>query len=236
MRLFSYRRNIPYYGEAIVNELPPNPQESIPVLPESVPVILPTLPQRMDLTTLHHFRAVQEPTRVRILGMLLYQPLTAKHISDRLKIPHGTVGYHLQILEDAGLVQVIAKRAIRSMIAKYYARTALVFDYKMPAEVTGNTSLKLNIATQAREEIADVLATGTTGELATPFAALLHLQISSEQAKAFEAQLRQLITDFATTPRDPAGTVYGISAALYLAPPYLQRDGETGVRMLPDEG
>jgi DNA-binding transcriptional ArsR family regulator len=207
---------------------------SIPVLPANVPVVLPELPPHMDLTTAQQFRAVQEPTRVRILGMLLYQSLTAKQIAARLGIPHGTVGYHLQVLEEAGLVQVIAKRAVRSMIAKYYARTATVFTFKMPPEVTGATSLKLQIITQTRDEMADILATGKEVEVATPFAALLHLQVSPEQADLFEERLRQLITEFAATPRDAEGLVYGISAALYLAPPYLQRDAQRNDSALED--
>jgi DNA-binding transcriptional ArsR family regulator len=194
----------------------------IPILPATVPVEMPELPPRKDLTTVQQFRAMQEPTRVRILGMLLYQPLTAKQIAGRLAIPHGTAGYHLQVLEEAGLVQVIAKRAVRSMIAKYYARTAYMFHYNMPSEISGTNSFELQILTQARDEMADFLATSGSRDDSTPFSAILHLQVSSEQAARFEDQLNQLIAEFAATTRDPRGDVYGISVALYLAPPYLQ--------------
>src|SRR5262249_59022252 len=79
--------------------------EGMPTLPESVPVTMPELPPRLVITTAEQFKAIADPTRSRILGIIQSQPATAKQIADRLGIAPGGAGHHLQVLEVAGLAQ-----------------------------------------------------------------------------------------------------------------------------------
>src|SRR5262249_19643406 len=98
-------------------------------LPEDVPVEMPTLPLTLTLTTAQQFKAFGDPVRVRILGIIQQQPATAKQIAGQLGIPPGTIGHHLQVLERAGLAQVVARRLVRGIVAKYYTRTARLFNF-----------------------------------------------------------------------------------------------------------
>ena len=193
----------------------------LPTLPAAVPVTMPALPARLVLTTSQHFQAVHDPTRVRILGMILHQPMTAKQMAIRLTIPHGTIGHHLQILEDAGLVQVIAKRSVRNMTAKYYARTAHLFDYHIPAEITGTVSLCLDLITQVRDEMAEAVDVPDPTSF-TPVIGVRHLRLSAAQVQAFAAQVTALLEEYGQQGPDPHGTVYALCGALYVAPTYLQ--------------
>src|SRR5215467_4196682 len=120
----------------------------VPLLPGSVSVEMPELPRHLELTTERQLKAFTEPVRVRILRIIQNQPATAKQIADRLGFSPGTIGYHLQVLEEAGLAQIVARRLVRGIVAKYYTRTARVFDFKFPEEM----------AVEAPESVVDWLA------------------------------------------------------------------------------
>src|SRR5689334_17362152 len=104
-----------------------NEADTSEILPVSVPVEMPALPPTLVIRTIQQFKAISDPVRSRILKLIQYQPATAKQIAERFHIPHGTVGHHLQVLEAAGLAQVVARRLVRGIVAKYYSRTARIF-------------------------------------------------------------------------------------------------------------
>ncbi|MBO0797133.1 MAG: winged helix-turn-helix transcriptional regulator, partial [Ktedonobacteraceae bacterium] len=92
-------------------------REEVPVLPEGVPVEMPKLPARLNLNSALQFKAVGDPVRWRIIDIIQARPATAKQVADILKMSPGTIGHHLQVLEEAGLAQVVAKRLVRGIVA-----------------------------------------------------------------------------------------------------------------------
>lgn len=68
----------------------------------------------------------------------------AKQLAARLGASPGTVGHHLHVLEDAGLAQIVARRVVRGIVAKYYTRTARIFDFDLPVDIIGQTSVEMN--------------------------------------------------------------------------------------------
>ena len=121
--------------------------DAIEILPEDVPVSMPELPSRLVINTVQQFKAISDPIRSRILGIIQNQPATAKQIADWLGASPGAIGHHLHVLEAAGLAQVIARRITRGIVANYYTRTARIFTYELPPEVAGNASIGLEIMT-----------------------------------------------------------------------------------------
>src|SRR5437763_10735344 len=119
---------------------------------------MPQLPQSVSITSLQQFKAISDRTRSRILGIIQNQPATAKQIADRLGASPGAIGHHLHVLEAAGLAKVVARRLVRGIVANYYTRTARIFKYDLPREVTGNTSINLDIISKAYEELAEAEA------------------------------------------------------------------------------
>lgn len=196
--------------------------EAVPLLPESVPVTMPELPPLLTLTTREQMKAMGDPTRSRILMIIQNQPATAKQIADRLGIPPGTIGHHLQVLEHAGLARLIARRQVRGTVAKYYVRTARIFCYDMPDDVERETPADLDILRTAHSELADTLASGA--KLPRHTASFPHARLSAERAAAYHARLERLIDEFMAEPPDPQGQIYGMVSALFLAPPYVQID------------
>ncbi len=134
--------------------------EEVPILPDNVPVIMPDLPARLPITTMEQMKAIADPTRDRILGIIQQQPATAKQIADKLKMAPGTINHHLQVLEAAGLAKVVARRLIHGIVAKYYTRTARIFEYRFAPEIVGEESIDLQMLTSARNEYAESLAAG----------------------------------------------------------------------------
>lgn len=196
--------------------------EEIPVLPENVPVTMPELPAKLPITSIEQMKAIADPTRDRILGIIQQQPVTAKQIAAMLKMAPGTINHHLQVLEAAGLAKVVARRLIRGIVAKYYTRTARIFEYRFAPEVAEHESLDLQMLTNARNEYAESLAAGedylsSIQEISSPRA-----RLSAERARFFHERLNTLINEFLREPYDPDGEVYTLLTAFFKAPPYLQ--------------
>lgn len=194
------------------------------VLPEGVPVEMPELPATMAITTVEQLKAFADPARTRILSIIQNQPATAKQIADRLGMPPGTAGHHLQVLEAAGLAQVTARRLVRGIVAKYYTRTARVFTFNLPHEVVGVPSVTLKMLADARGELGDAMvAIGEDASLETAFP---HLRMSEQRLEEFHARLEALVDEFIAGPPDEEGQVYGLAVALFIAPGYMQREGQ----------
>ncbi len=201
------------------------------VLSEDVPVTMPDLPAKLRVDTAQQFKALGDPTRERILSIIKHEPLTAKQIGERLNIPPGTVGHHLQVLEAAGLAQIVARRLVHGIVAKYYTRTARLFQFDFPPEVTPRIESTLKFLTDARDELADALIADEEqsanvfhdeqGEIACS-TGFPHARLSREHAQEFNQRLRALVEEFATAEPDPDGQVYALATAFFLAPPYLQ--------------
>ncbi len=198
---------------------------AIEILPEEVPVSMPELPPRLVINTVQQFKAISDPIRSRILGIIQNQPATAKQIADRLGASPGAIGHHLHVLEAAGLAQVIARRITRGIVANYYTRTARIFTYELPPEVAGNASIGLEIMTQAREELAEALVTIEEDPLRTD--SFPHIRLSPERAGVYFERLEALVNDILHETPDPNGEVYGIFVSMFKAPAYLQGPGMT---------
>jgi len=199
--------------------LPPDAKIRVP-LPEDVPVAMPELPLTLMLTTAQQLKAFGDPVRVRILGIIQQQPATAKQIADLLGIPPGTAGHHLQVLEKAGLAQIVARRVVRGIVAKYYTRTARIFSFCSPAEPSERPSFAVDMLQQAHDELVEsVAAFGKDAEMKGGYP---RVRLAPEQVQRYMQRLEALIEDFLAEKPDPAGRVYGLVGSLFVAPPFLQ--------------
>jgi DNA-binding transcriptional ArsR family regulator len=197
-----------------------NDADTIPVLSQDVPVAMPELPLSLVIDTVQQFKAISDPMRSRILGIIQNQPATAKQIADRLGATPGAIGHHLHVLEAAGLAQVVARRLVRGIVANYYTRTARIFKYDLPREVTGDTSINLEIMTKALNELAE--AEEYIEEDAYRTEGFPHIRLSPERAKFYSERLEALFDDILSETPDPNGKVYGIFVAMFMAPAYMQ--------------
>lgn len=202
---------------------PTQPFDAGAVLPETVPVTMPELPLRLSITTARQFQAFSDPLRSRILGIIQNQPATAKQIADQLGKPPSTVGHHLAVLEETGLAQVVARRLVRGIVAKYYTRTARIFNFELPPEVRGKRPVSVDIMTHVRDELAEAIAErGEEDDDTFGCNGFPHSRMSPQRARHYQERLDALLNEFIAEPFDPDGAVYGLGIAIFAAPSYLQ--------------
>jgi DNA-binding transcriptional ArsR family regulator len=194
--------------------------DTIPVLPEDVPVTMPDLPARHVVNTLEAFKAISDPTRDRILSIIQNQPATAKQIAERLGATPGAIGHHLHVLEEAGLAQVVARRLVRGIVASYYTRTGRIFLFDLPKELVADESAMLHIMSKAREEMAEALSSIKDDPYSID--GFPHARLSPERARYYHERLEALLDEFENEPFDPDGEVYGMLGAMFKSPPYMQ--------------
>ena len=195
--------------------------ENLPLLPDDVPVTMPDLPTRLTIATEQQFKAISDMVRSRILGVIQYQPLTAKQIAQRLQATPGAIGHHLHVLEEAGLVKVVARRITRGIVASYYTRSARIFDYDLPPEVRGFVSINLDILSKAQTEVTDSIVSYEENDQVRRDA-FPHARLSLEKAMEYRRRFTELIDELIDEQPDPNGEVYGVFFSMFRAPPYMQ--------------
>ncbi len=182
---------------------------------------MPDLPPRLAIDTVEQLRAASDPVRIRMLTIIQNQPATVKQIADQLGASPGSIGHHMNVLEQAGLAQVVARRLVRGVVAKYFTRTARLFDINLPPEVCGETDAGMDILKQAWEEWAESVDDDHSRHF--HYAGLPHVRLTPERFEYYRARLQTLVEDLLAEPPNPHGQVYGMCVALFLAPAYAQK-------------
>lgn len=162
-------------------------------------------------------KALGDPTRQQILNLLLERAATTTHLAEALAKPKGTVGYHLKVLEDAGLVHVVRTGRVRAMTEKYYGRIGRTVVYGASPE-QGEKLFMLREA-MAEASISD--------DAALPMFTLRRIRLSEEAALEFSRRILELAEEFVSLPRS-GNTMYGLIAGIYPTehPVLSERPGE----------
>ena len=159
------------------------------------------------------YKALFDDTRLQIIDLLSERAATISELAEALGRPKGTIGHHIGVLDDAGLIRVVRTKRVRALEAKYWGRTARTFEYSgmieagvLPPEHAMATAAT-DIA-QARKDFA-----GDEENLAG-IQGVRYARIPLDRAKQWEARLRDLVDEFVSQPRS-GDTVYGLAVALY---------------------
>lgn len=165
------------------------------------------LTETLPLTEPAQYRALFEPTRQEIVSILLERAATTSELADVLGKPKGTVGHHLKVLKDAGLVRVVRTRRVRALEAKYYGRTARAFLFHEVGEAVGVPQRVLSAAA------AEVAAVPQDTDLPV-IGNIRYARIPAERAQEWGRRLEELLVEFTREPR--AGDVtYGLVVGIY---------------------
>ena len=94
---------------------------------------------RIVTTTGQEARAIEEPTRTKILKILYKNQLTADQILDEMKKTGydkalTTIRHHLDILKISGLIEVVKIQESRGAIVKFYGTSTKLLEYDAPAD------------------------------------------------------------------------------------------------------
>jgi DNA-binding transcriptional ArsR family regulator len=179
-----------------------------------------------------HFRAFADPTRQRIVTLLYERAATGKQLAGALGLSPGTVGHHLKVLEEVGLVRVVRTRRVRAMTEKYYGNTyrrvtftgrGFSWREELP-EVSPQFMLQ-----QAIEEYDDSALYEERKSSVLPMSSRSHARVPASRAEEFAKKVLELAEEFEAEPV-PGERVYSFVAAVFRTnlPELPENDGEQG--------
>lgn len=175
----------------------------------------------LHMDAVDQYRALFEETRSRIVDLLLERAATIKELAETLGKPKGTVGHHVSVLEEAGLIHVVRTKKVRAIEAKYYGRTARTYVIgKAPdgsVDIAPDHFLTQAATDYAQADHNDPVLLST----------LRYARIPEGRAAEWSARLTDLAAEFTTEERG-GETTYGLVIAFYPTDrPHLPDRGDT---------
>lgn len=153
-------------------------------------------------------RALFDDTRHLIINLLSDKAATVSQLAEVTGTPKGTIGYHVKVLEEAGLVKVVRTEMVRAIEAKYYGRTARMFDLSGVVEGAAHVGLALSRA------LAEMTARAPGTEDLPGMSTVRYARIRSDRAREWQERLVALVEEFIDLPRE-GDVVYGLMVALF---------------------
>jgi DNA-binding transcriptional ArsR family regulator len=163
----------------------------------------------MLVTEREQLRAIADDLRTRIIALIRDRAHSIQELSQVLELPKGTVGHHVKVLEQAGLIHVVRTRQVRAVTEKFYGRTARLFLF----EVEDAEDLRAIGASALRQASYEL-------ELASDRASwgFVRSRLTSADAKRFERRLNRLIEDFRAA-ESPEGAAHALVSGFWPAEP-----------------
>ncbi|OYO19025.1 ArsR family transcriptional regulator [Enemella evansiae] len=168
------------------------------------------LADRLALTEPAQVRALGNPLRTTILGLLHERAATVTELSTAVGRPKSTVAHHVKVLVDAGLLRVVRTRRVRAIEEAFYGRTARLFYVSLAG---GDTTQDFNDFEVAAAESQAAYAEGQL------WGYLRHARIDEEQKAEFWQRMTALLEEFDALPRR-GDLVHGFAIGIYPIPDY----------------
>ncbi|WP_328994224.1 winged helix-turn-helix domain-containing protein [Kribbella sp. NBC_01245] len=167
------------------------------------------LEDTLELTTAEQVRAISDPLRTTILGLLHERAATVTELATAVKRPKSTVAHHVKVLADAGILRVVRTRRVRAIEERYYGRAARMFYYGLGRRSTSAQDPPdpndLEVAAKESEGAYDA------GQLRS---FIRHARIPEERAAEFWRRVMPIIHEFDKLPRS-GDTTYGFTVGLF---------------------
>ena len=168
------------------------------------------LEDTVELTTAEQVRAISDPLRTTILGLLHERAATVTELAAAVKRPKSTVAHHVNVLADAGLLRVVRTRRVRAIEERYYGRAARMFYVGLGRSGPDGVPLPPDFNDF---EVAAKEST-TAYDLGQLRSFIRHARIPEERAAEFWKRVDQVIHEFDKLPRS-GDTTYGFTVGLY---------------------
>jgi DNA-binding transcriptional ArsR family regulator len=207
--------------------------------------------EKFIIRDLEALKVVADPLRVQLLETLSLEPLTVKELAGRLGLAASKLYYHVKLLEEHGLIQVVATRIVSGIIEKQYRATAETLEIDKDLLSFHTDSGKENLTSvvtvtldTVREDILRSLQARhfNLGQGAAEQPRQMTLirdtvPLSEARAEEFHRRLHDLLQEFKTAGNPLSETTpttdsaeklqfYGMMLALYPAY-YFEQDGDS---------
>jgi DNA-binding transcriptional ArsR family regulator len=158
----------------------------------------------LAIDTPERMKALGDPLRLAIADLVLERAMTVTELAERVGRPRGTVAYHVDVLVDAGLLEVVRTRRVRAIEERFYGRAATTFVLPL---VPGEMPF-------LRDVLAEIDLDGVAAEGAPGGVTYRRARIPAERAAEFGERLLRLALEFVDEPRS-GDTEYGMFLALF---------------------
>lgn len=173
-----------------------------------------SLADAIELTTAAQVRAISDPLRTTILGLLHERAATVTELATAVTRPKSTVAHHVKVLTEAGILRVVRTRRVRAIDERFYGRTARMFYVGLGRRSSGvELPMDFNDFEVAEKESATAYQQGQLRSF------IRHARIPDLQAAEFWRRIDQVIHEFDRLPRS-GDTTFGFVVGLYPIPGY----------------
>jgi DNA-binding transcriptional ArsR family regulator len=166
----------------------------------------------VEAVTPQQLRAIGNSIRANILDLVFDRAATTAELAESLQTPKGTVGYHVKVLEAAGLIRVVRTRQVRGVVAKYYGRVGRTIVIR--GDYLGDDSPAPMLTQALGEAVAASSSDRWREDEPGLMFTLRHVRLSQEQVAKFVTSLQDLAVAFSDLPRE-GDTVYGFIGGVY---------------------
>jgi DNA-binding transcriptional ArsR family regulator len=167
------------------------------------------LDEMLVVTAPEQLRAMADPLRGTLLELVLERAASITELAHAVNRPKSTVGYHVNLLVDAGLLRVVRTRRVRAIEERFYGRVArTIYIGALSRTEDKQVVASINGLAEAAAEAAPAHAADDLRCL------LLHARIPIEEVRTFWSEVQALARRFAQIPR-AGDQVYGFAAGLY---------------------
>jgi DNA-binding transcriptional ArsR family regulator len=182
------------------------------------------LEETFEIDSVELFKAVFEETRMQIAHLLTERAATISEIADTLSRPKGTIGHHIQVMEEAGLIRVVRTKKVRAIEAKYYGRVART--YLLTSRVS-DVDVGISPDFFLTSAAADFANASIDHDREMPMmSSLRYARIPEDRAQEWVARLGEVTQEFVMDERG-GETTYGMLVAFYPTDrPHLPDKGE----------
>lgn len=166
------------------------------------------------LTDPSQVQAIGHVLRTTILGLLHERAATVTELAAAIGRPKSTIAYHVKVLQDAGLAQVVRTRRVRAIEERYYGRTARMF-YIGVGEGSSDEPMPLDFNDF---EVAYKESQGAF-HAHRLWSFIRHARITPDRVSEFWERAMELVHEFDHLPRS-GDTTYGFALGIYPIPDY----------------
>ena len=173
------------------------------------------------ITELAQIKALADPLRQRILAAFVSEPRTTKQVATLLEQPPTKLYHHVDLLEKAGLIELIETRQKRGTTEKYFQ--AIAHKFSLAAESLGGDAgsvLEETFATafaSAQREIRRAVSEGAMGEPKEGDAilALGSLHLAKEDLPLISDRIAEIASGLPANPERGMHKPYRCLVAIY---------------------
>jgi len=153
------------------------------------------LDESLRIDTPARLKALGDPLRLTIVDLVLERAMTVTEIAARVDRPRGSVAHHVGVLQNAGLLRVVATRKVRAIDERFYGRAARTY-------VVEHDDGTMPFLAEALDQVDHdtTLPAGST---------FRHARVDPARVEEYLSRLQALALEFSAEPRS-GDTEFGL--------------------------